>query len=112
MSGERGDAADGSRDVSGQGDRAHPVFEGAFAGSGVPWSPHRGQDQYRLHLYGSEGREGEEHLYLQCLRPSGMLSGAGLSGYLLYHRRSGHDRGHAGDERNMEEAGGVQCGGV
>ena len=39
---------------------------------------------------GKKGRQGEEGLHLQHLRPPGVLQGSGLSGHFLHHRRARH----------------------
>ena len=71
-----------------------------------------GKDQHRVYFHRCEGWEGEDHLYLQCLRPSGMLPGGGVPGHFLYHGGSSHDRRHAGGNRPVEEARRVQSGRV
>ena len=73
VSGKCGHAAHGPGDVRRKGNRTHPVFEGAAARPGIPGTPYRRKNQYRLYFYRREGRRGEIHLYLQCVRPSGML---------------------------------------
>ena len=59
-----------------------------------------------------KGRQGQDLLSLQHLRPPGMLQGSRLPGGFLHHRRAGHDRRYAGDERHLAEARRVQHGGV
>ena len=58
-----------------------------------------------LHIHGHKGRQGKDLLYLQCLRPPGVLQGSRLSGHQLYHRRSGHVRRTDAADRQVDHQG-------
>ena len=79
-------------------DCAHQVPQGAAARPRQPGPPHPRQDQHRLYLHRQEGRQGEDLLHLQRLRPPGVLPGGGQPGHQLHHRRARHvRRPHAAD---------------
>lgn len=44
----------------------------------------------------------KDYLYLQCLRPSGMLRRGWFASYFLYDRSSSHDWDKISHERNLE----------
>ncbi len=91
--------------VPGPGNRAYPVPQGSPSGPGKPRPPHRGQDEHRLHLQGHQGRQAEDLLPVQRVRPPGMLQGTWQPGYRLYYGRTGHVRRHDGAYRQVEQAG-------
>ena len=112
MSGERGNDLHRADHVRGQRDYSAPVLKGSSSGSVFPGPENKGKDQYRLHFPRKEGRKGQDLLPVQYLRSPGVLQGGRISGSCLHHRRSGHDRRHDGNDRQMAEARRLQHGGV
>ena len=79
--------------------------EGAPARSRVARPAHRRQDEYRLHLYGREGRQAQDGVHLQRLRPPGMLPRSRIAGDLLHDGRTRHDRRDDARHGQVEQKG-------
>ena len=68
-----------------------PILESLASRSCKPWSTHSWENQYRLYLYRCQRWCRKDHLYLQCLRPSGVLRRSWFTGNFLHNRCSCHD---------------------
>ena len=76
----------------GKEDRADPGLKSIIAGSCKPWTKNGRKNKHRMYFQRCKRRKRKDHLYLQCMRSSGVLQRGWFSGNLLHNRSSGNDR--------------------